>query len=269
MNKLLQDGLIGIYRLVKSTGVLETASGRRVFEASYRLYKERLEAGPIRMLRPWVRPNTFVIDVGANIGVFTRQFATWVSDGGKVVAIEAEAINYARLQKAVAKTGLASVVETVHAAVAETTGNGFLELNPGHPGDHKLGTNGVPVVLTTIDDLLAARGWPEVSLIKIDVQGAEARVIAGAHQTLQRFRPALFLEVADEQLRHFGSSARDLLATTARLGYTIHTLDGKGLSPPLSPDRAPETNGYEDMLLLPILPQHGASEQRNSRQSPL
>src|SRR5580693_4951300 len=106
------------------------------------------------------------------------------------------------------------------AAVAEVTGEGLLEINPGHPGDHKLGTEGVPVAMTTIDDLLAARGWPEVSLIKIDVQGAESRVLAGARRTLERFSPALFLEVDDQQLRRYGSSAAELLTSVTAQGYT-------------------------------------------------
>jgi len=61
------------------------------------------------------------------------------------------------------------VVETFRVAAAETVGDGLLEINPMHPGDHKLGTSGVPVAITTIDTLLAGRGWPEVSLFKIDV----------------------------------------------------------------------------------------------------
>jgi FkbM family methyltransferase len=254
VNRLLQGGLIGLYRLVKKTGALDTPAGRRIFEASYQVYKDRLEAGPIRMLRPWVRAGTFVIDVGANIGFFTRQFATWVAEGGKVIAVEPEALNYARLQYAIAQAGLTGVVETIQAAVAEVSGEGLLEINPGHPGDHKLGTKGVPIALTTIDDLLAARGWPEVSLIKIDVQGAEARVLAGARQALERFRPALFLEVDDQQLRQYGSSAGDLLKTATEQGYTIHSRLGKGLSTPLSVDQALALGGdkeYQDMLLLP------------------
>ena len=97
-----------------------------------------------------------------------------------MIAVEPEAVNFARLQHAIAEAGLTDVVETIQAAVAEVAGEGFLEVNPGHPGDHKLGAEGVPVAMTTIDDMLAARGWPEVSLIKVDVQGAEARVLAGA-----------------------------------------------------------------------------------------
>ncbi len=262
MNRLLQSGLIGFYRLVRGTGALETPAGSRIFEASYQYYNDRFEAGPIRMLRSWVRPGTFVIDVGANIGFFTRQFATWVAEGGKVIAVEPEAVNYAALQKAVARAGLTDLVETIQAAVAEKTGEGFLEINPGHPGDHKLGTTGAPITVTTIDDMLAARGWPEVSLIKIDVQGAEARVLAGAHQALQRFRPALFLEVDDQQLRRYGSSAGELLESVTKQGYTIHSRVRNGLSPPLSMDQAlalGATKEYEDMLLLPRQPELATS----------
>jgi FkbM family methyltransferase len=254
MNKLLQDGLIGIYRLVKGTGALDTAVGRRVFESAYRIYKDRLEAGPIRLLRPYVRPRTYVIDVGANIGFFSLQFAAWISDGGKVIAVEPEAVNYAGLRHAIAEAGLTDVVETIEAAVAEAAGKGFLEVDPGHPGDHKLGTEGVPVAMTTIDDIVAARGWPEVSLIKVDVQGAEARVLAGARKTLETYRPALFLEVEDRQLRRYGSSAAELLASVTALGYAIHSRVGEGISAPLSVDdalAASETKEYDDILLLP------------------
>ena len=108
----MQEELIRPYRLVKATGGLDTALGRRVCEASYRFYKHRLEAGPIRMLRPFVRPKTFVIDVGANIGFFTRQFATWFSDGGKVIAVEPDAMNYARSQQAIAEASQTDVDET-------------------------------------------------------------------------------------------------------------------------------------------------------------
>jgi FkbM family methyltransferase len=252
----LQDGLVGLYGLVKRTGALDTPAGRRIFEASYQFYKDRFEAGPVLMLRPYLRPGTFVIDVGANIGFFTRRFAAWVSEGGKVIAVEPEALNYHRLQHAVEEAGLTDVVETIQAAVAELSGEGLLEVNPAHPGDHKLGTKGVPIAMTTIDDLLAARGWPEVSLIKVDVQGAEARVLAGARQTLEKFRPALFLEVDDQQLKQFGSSAGALLSSATSQGYTIHSRVGKGISNPLSVDQAlalGESKDYDDLLLLPSL----------------
>lgn len=137
MNRI-QSGLLAFYRAVIATGLLRTSWGRSFFETTYWLYKAHYEAGPTKLLRHWVKPNTVVIDVGANIGFFTLQFASWTRDGGKVLAIEPEPVNYARLHRAVTKAGLAAIVETVEAAAAEVTGEGFLPINPVHPGDHKL-----------------------------------------------------------------------------------------------------------------------------------
>jgi FkbM family methyltransferase len=252
MNQVIQKGLFGIYRAVKATGALNTSWGRRVFHASYFLYKSRLEAGPTQLLQRWVRPGTVVIDVGANVGFFTLQFASWVQGGGKVIALEPEPINYAALGCAIARAGSTAVVETIQAAAAETSGEGILEINPDHPGDHKLGTKGARVDVTTIDDLLAGRGWPEVSLIKIDVQGAESRVLAGAARTIQKFWPVLFIEVDDQGLKRYGSSAREVFTRLNEKGYSIHQRVRADLSKlTLADALAIAEAKYEDFVLLP------------------
>lgn len=160
-------------------------------------------------------------------------------------------------------------VETVEAAAAEVTGEGFLQISPVHPGDHKLAFDGVSVALTTVDDVIASRGWPEVSLIKVDVQGAEARVLAGAQKTIQRFRPALFVEVSDEGLRRFGSSSEALLKTCTAVGYAIRTFAGDALSRSLTvaeADAIANERGYVDFLLCePTNTSHESVQGAGSR----
>src|SRR5262249_17737368 len=158
---------------VISTGVLQTDWGRRLFETAYWMYKRHYETGSLTSLRKCVRPGYVVVDVGANIGYFTLQFASWFGESGNVLAIEPEALNYARLHRAVMRAGFNAVGECGRAGASGRVGAGFLQPNPMHPADHKLGTTGGPVSMITIDSLLAARSWPKVSLIKIDVQGAE------------------------------------------------------------------------------------------------
>src|SRR5215467_3139815 len=127
MIKPVQASLFTLYRVVTSTGMLNTGWGRTLFERTYWVYKRHYEAGSIAALQKWVRPGSFVVDVGANIGYFTLYFASWVQNGGKVLAIEPEAVNYARLERAVTRAGFASVVETVQVAAADTVGDGLLE----------------------------------------------------------------------------------------------------------------------------------------------
>src|SRR5262245_20823643 len=130
--KSFQASLLAVYRAFISTGVLQTDWGRRLFETAYWIYKRHYETGSLTWLRKSVKPGCAVVDVGANIGYFTLLFASWVGDAGKVLAIEPEALNYARLQRAVTRAGFDSVVECVRAAAADSVGAGFLELNPMH-----------------------------------------------------------------------------------------------------------------------------------------
>ncbi len=226
----VQATLLLLYRLVSPTRLLATPWGCQLFECAYGVYKERIESGPVSSLRRWIRPNTLVIDVGANIGYFTLRFAAWVGPGGKVLAIEPELRNFQWLQRQIARSRYGRRVEAIQAAAAEVDGAAFLQLDPLHPGNHRLGTQGVPVATVQLDSLLAARSWPDVSFIKIDVQGAEARVLRGARATLQRCRPALLVEVDDRALEQFGSSAGALLKFCTDQGYQLQTFTRSGIS---------------------------------------
>ncbi len=245
--------LLGAYRAAYASGALGTPWGRALFDHAYGGYKSVFEARGADLLRPYVRPGTTAIDVGANIGFFTTRFAEWVSPGGSVLAIEPEAANLARLGRALARRRVEDVVEVIAAVAAEEEGELRLARNPYHPGDHRIAARGEPVAAVTIDGLLGARGWPEVSLIKVDVQGAEARVLAGAEATLRRFRPALFIEIDDQALRAMGSGAVAVLAGLSARGYAPHLLGREGLSAAfIVPEAASiaRRRGYADFLLL-------------------
>ena len=257
MRSAIQAGLLRMYQLIRWTGLLSTGPGDWAFRSAYTGYKRYLEAGHLEPLRLLIRPGTWVVDVGANLGFFTLTFAAWVRDGGRVIAIEPETVNYERLTRAVAGAGLSLLVDTVQAAAIEKSGLVGLIVNPRHPGDHRIGDGGDPVPAVTIDDLLAARGSPPVSLIKIDVQGAESRVLAGAGATLEALHPALFIEVCDEALRMCDSSAERLLTDLYERGYSAHRSTDEGILGPMTYAQAlleQSRTRYVDLLFI-----HGRS----------
>jgi FkbM family methyltransferase len=230
MNARLQDALLAAYRGLLRTGLLETRAGYAAFERIYDLYKAALEASSLRHVRDYVRPGSTVIDVGAHVGFFTERFARWVGPEGRVIALEPEPVNFGRLGRRLHRTGLASRVAALNAAAVESSGGYFLRVDPTHPGDHQLASAGLPVAGMALDHLIERADRRAVSLMKIDVQGAEARVLAGATETIRRFRPSLLVEVDDGRLRRQGSSAERLLETLAALGYTPQHLSRSGLS---------------------------------------
>ncbi len=226
MNKPLQNIFLYIFRVFHDSGLLKINVVRKLFYLCYELYKQIFEAGPIHQLRAFIKPGTIVIDVGANVGFFTVRFANWLANtGGKVIALEPESTNFQQLAEVLRKKAYnKDLVEALPVAAAEECGTMRLAINPFHPGDHHLDQDGIPVDVVTIDSLLNDREWPRVSLIKVDVQGAELRVLQGAIKCLAMFKPVLFIEVDEDKLNSSGTSAHELFAMLSDQGYKPYRL---------------------------------------------
>jgi FkbM family methyltransferase len=246
--------LLWLYERAAKAGLLDHPLARRTFESVYLAYKLLIEAGPVSRLQAVVPAGSTVVDVGANIGFFSLRFARWVGPNGRVIAIEPEGCNVAALRRRVVRARLESVVECVQAVAADRAGEVRLELNPLHPGDHRIAASGEPIRAVTLDEITAG-DTRKISLVKIDVQGAEMMVISGARRILGSQRPALYIEVDDHALHQFGTSAEELLRTVMDFGYTVHTLTKRGISPSTTPNALVATNGdraYSDVLFLPV-----------------
>lgn len=141
------------------------------------------------------------VDVGAHVGMYTCRLARKAK---QVVAIEANPKTAQALQHNVVINGQANRVRVVPYAAWDVAGE-KVELydangteSGGSTGAVKLREPGVPVgkaPTTTVD--MVCVSCPRVDLVKIDVEGAEARVLAGARKTLARHRPTLIVEMHD------------------------------------------------------------------------
>jgi hypothetical protein len=104
-------------------------------------------------------------------------------------------------------------------------GNGAIAAFDGTP--EGMGTGDL-VQARRLDDILA--GEARVDLVKIDVEGAEGRVLAGAGETLRRHAPTLLFEFSPPGLQAVsGVRGEDLLAGLEGLGYRFRIL-GPGSS---------------------------------------
>lgn len=149
----------------------------------------------ISLLSKLVGPGSIVLDVGANIGCHTVPLASRVAPKGIVIAFEPQRLVFQLLCANAALNCLGNVVCYPHAVGAATGvavipakaprqsfNFGGVALKNDGPGER--------VAVTTIDSL----GLSACHLIKIDVEGMEAAVLAGAKNTIQAFHPVLFVE---------------------------------------------------------------------------
>jgi FkbM family methyltransferase len=138
-------------------------------------------------------PAPVVIDVGANVGFFSWR-VTAARPRAQVLAFEPQSDNLARLRRMLEAVGARA--EACGKACGARAGVAALHLRNSvthsldadwHP-DLDSGAGAEQVEVTTVDAECARRGLDAVDLLKIDAEGAEAQVLAGAAQTLRRTR---------------------------------------------------------------------------------
>lgn len=169
-------------------------------------YEQRLQ----RFLRDTIRPGDTFYDLGAHVGFFSVCAA---SLGARVVAVEADAANAARLRRNAELN--AAPIEVVEAAVWSEDGE--VELVPGGSAKEFHAVPGRGVASVTVDSLAAVHGPPAV--LKVDVEGAEVEVLTGARRVLAEAKPVVVCEVHG-----------DLRAAVAALleGFRVDELGGHG-----------------------------------------
>lgn len=144
-----------------------------------------------------VRAGDIVLDCGANVGVFTREA---LASGAKlVVAIEPAPENIECLRRNFKSEMASGRVMLYPKGVWDKDDMMTLQVDPHNSAADSLvihregGVEGVKVPLTTIDKLVAELNLERVDFIKMDIEGAEQRALAGAQATLAKYHPRMAL----------------------------------------------------------------------------
>ena len=166
-----------------------------------------------RLFSRQLSPGDVVFDVGAHVGFYSLLASRLAGPQGRVVAFEPLPRNVELLERHVACNGASNVL-VVRAAVGERTGQERFD-DKGDPSMGALAAEGELVDLVCIDDLVEEGKVPPPRLVKIDVEGAESRVLEGAAATLAKHRPAVLL--AAHGWKQWSECSRRL----TDLGYSV------------------------------------------------
>jgi FkbM family methyltransferase len=176
--------------LTLGRGVPRTVDGEsyRVSPHIRWLMDENKEPELRAFLRPRVRPDDVLIDVGAHAGYYVLLFARW-APRGRVVAFEPNPDTRALLGRNVRLNGLTDRVTIEPHAVSDTAAESDFFMLPGE-GRSRLGqpvhddlTRSGRVTTTTLDDY-AARTGVVPNWLLIDIEGYEIAALRGAHRLI-------------------------------------------------------------------------------------
>ncbi len=203
--------------------MIEARQQRRVLEGQVH------EPEVCATLRRIVRPGWVCADVGANVGLISVLIGRLVGPTGRLHAFEPHPDNVRLLEQNLLRYGFEDRALVVRAAVSDgRTDRVALHAGRrrsrcewnivGHDADGQPTEPVLTVPATSLD-----RHFPpdqRLDLVKIDVEGAEARVLAGMQRVLRQWSPHLLIEC------HSGENWSACLRLLG-LGYRLETLAGE------------------------------------------
>ena len=208
------------------------------------LYEHGYEPAFADAMRRLVRPGFACADIGAHIGYHTLLLAMLSGPDGRVVAFEASALNARTAARSVALNGLEERVEVVHAAVVADDVESVALFGGRSGGGTEWTTSADFAAREDARPRRAAAKVPGVSLdgrhaagerfdlLKIDVEGGEGAVLAGARRMLREVRPIVVLEFHRE-------AGWPAIPELLEAGYRLTSLEGEPLPEPHGPDDVP------------------------------
>lgn len=213
----------------------ELALDRFDHSVSLAIALDAYENHMMSFFRAHIKAGDVALDIGANIGLYTMQFAHLVGSEGRVVAFEPNSENCRLLLLSQIRNGFTNI-ELIPVALSDQRSAHLFTTCMGSNGSlsdyrHDVLSPGCTVVPTFRLDSLAI---DRADVMKLDVEGAEFRVLTGADSVIQKFRPLITTEFSTEMLmRISGTSGSDYFAWFAQRNYAPFLIprDGKAIQP--------------------------------------
>jgi FkbM family methyltransferase len=150
--------------------------------------------GEMHFVRSLLTPGMAVVDVGANYGLYTLTCAGLVGSEGRVWAYEPAALPRDCLARSISANGL-SQAHLMGKALSDRTGTARLGIaaNAELNSLNEQGQAGETVPLSTLD--IEALGWDRrIDFLKLDAEGEELRILAGAQRFFAEHDPLVMFE---------------------------------------------------------------------------
>ena len=204
------------------------------YSAGAVLYCGLYDYDDMNFLLRYLRAEDSFLDIGANIGVYTLLAASKIHSGS-IYSFEALPKNYTRLQENI-KLNQFKHVKTYELAVSNQTGTVALNLAEGDSMPfitHTATDKTITVPTDTLDNLLQNQPLANLTLAKMDIEGAEILALKGALSLLKQQRPHVWILEVNDTVSNFGHQKQDLIDFLNSYGYNLYhySADTNQLSP--------------------------------------
>ena len=209
---------------------------------------EIVEPVETQLFNDIIKNGEVLVDVGANIGYFTLLMAKLSGPTGKIFSFEPEDNNFELLDKNVKCNNYQNIV-LEKKGVSDHNGTNKFFLSTKNTGMHSLqkirdGSKEIKIDVIKLDDYFSTLDLVEkISLIKIDVEGAEFQVLNGMKTILKNENLRLLIEFIPEHLEKHGTNPSDVLKILDDNNFELYQINEN--------TKELELKNYEDILKNP------------------
>jgi FkbM family methyltransferase len=189
-------------------------------------------------LKKLLKKNDVIFDIGANNGYTSLAFSQEIGENGKIFSFEPDNINYNRAKKNIELNNVKNINLLKFGIGSKTE-----KLKLFNIDEYNLGMNRIlkdesnskyqEIEVISIDDFINSNSIDKINLIKIDVEGFEKEVLLGAINTINHFKPIIFIEINNEYLKEQNTSAFEIYHFLKSLNYSIFIAETNS---PIKPD---------------------------------
>lgn len=178
-----------------------------------------------------INPERDVLDIGANIGLFSTLAAKNISSRNKVLSVEPTPLALKYLRGNIQRNNIQESVIIYEGAATDNPGNRLINIIPGkeeysslsnivHPPALGKKFEALEVHSDTVDNLVSKFNL-KPGFIKIDTEGGEYKVLKGALATITKLKPVIVSELIDNLLQSFGDSSAKVINLLEDNGYNV------------------------------------------------
>jgi FkbM family methyltransferase len=207
-----------------------------------------------RFLNHYLKPDMVLADIGANQGEFVL-FSAKRLTRGMVLAFEPVDFLSEQLKVNIALNPFTNI-RTFAFGLSDAPARIPIYMGATGAGEHE----GLATIfqsdqrnrfiqeieLKVFDEEVGAMGINRLDFLKIDVEGAELVVLKGSRKTIEKYRPAIMLEISEDTYRNAGYSVEDVKSFFHSLGYSLHLIVKGGKLVPAS-----TTPAFCNVVFLP------------------
>jgi FkbM family methyltransferase len=187
-------------------------------------------------LKTQLQPGSVFFDVGTNFGYYSLNVVQALGSQCKVHAFEPNPRTRERLIWNIGANNMGDVISVHPEAVSDSAGTATLIERSDNSGAARLGTDsaGVTVDVTSLDLFCQEQSVDRIDVIKIDVEGYEVKVLQGALESLERFKPALIVEFWQPGLSRADATVDEIAELLLENEYELFYAEREQLVPVVS-----------------------------------